>query len=200
MNGAFAVAAFGALMLTLGCAELQREIAVRFPPPVPQPEPGSTHLEQGRALLAMGDYAGASRAFNRSLAADGTSATALSGLGVAAEKRGLLAEAQRFFEAAVAEAPNSMVAHNNLGTVYYRQGNYEAARQAFETAFALSSGTSEIAQHNMGLTELAMARRAADNPGDVQNPHRLQRLGSGEYRLTPPAQDARTGPIETGDG
>lgn len=169
-----------------GCEEFP-EFDVRLPAPTPQAPAGASQFDYGSALLARGDWTGADRAFRRSLAVEGISAAALSGVGVASEKRGLLTEAERFFRMAVEAAPESVIAHNNLGAVHYRLGNLEAARQSFRTAFALSSGTSEVAGHNLGLTERALAARAETEVAVVENPHGLQRLGSGEYRIeTPP--------------
>ncbi|MEM7056285.1 MAG: tetratricopeptide repeat protein [Pseudomonadota bacterium] len=149
-------------------------------------EPRTSYLDLGRQYLRAGEVAQAKAAFVRSMRVEGYTAAALTGAGLAAERQGLLTEARRFFERAKAKAPGSVLAHNNLGAVLYRMGEYHAAKQAFQAAFALSSGTSRVATHNLALSELAIRKALDDNPPEVPNPLPLQREGSGEYRILDP--------------
>ena len=181
----------GALALTL--AACQMGPAVKLPPQDPLPTPRMSYLELGRTLLRQNRVDLARDAFIRSLRVEGTTAAALSGAGVAAEKQGLLNEAQQFFSQARALAPESVLAHNNLGAVHYRMGEYHAARRSFQAAFALSSGKNQVAAKNLGMAELAIAREEDRNPKEVPNPIPLKRLGTGVYQLGTDENTARDG-------
>ena len=152
-------------------------------PPPTLPEPRTTYLDLGRGYLQIRDLRLAKAAFIRSLRVEGTTAAALTGAGIAAERQGLLTEARRYFERALQYAPSSEIAHNNLGAVQYRLEDYQAAVRSFRTAFAISSGANKVAAHNLGLAELALKRKlAAEIPVD-SNPVPLRREGTSEYRL-----------------
>lgn len=152
-------------------------------PPPELAEPKTSYLDLGRAYLAVGDLRLAKAAFIRSLRVEGVSAAALTGAGITAERQGLMLEARRFFERALDLAPSSEVAHNNLGAVQYRLGDFEGAHRSFQTAFAISSGTNKVAAHNLGITELAIRKKAEGEVPIVENPVPLQREGTSEYRL-----------------
>ena len=163
------------------------DLQISHPSPKALPEQETSYLTLGRNLLAANQPQRATRAFLRSLNNEGLTAEALTGAGVAAERQGLLNQARHFFEQARDQAPDSVMVYNNLGAVLYRMGEYQAARNAFRRAFALSSGTSTIAEHNLGLSEMALTR--IDTLPTDYNPYAVRRLGSSEYEL-PSAQEA----------
>lgn len=147
----------------------------------------------GRQLLSSNQPNLAQDAFIRSIRIEGLSAEALNGAGLASEKLGLLNDARRYFERAAKVDPNSVTAQNNLGAVLYRLGEYHAAKRAFQSAFALSSGTSRVAQQNIGLSDQAILRE--ENAGGFlePNPVPLQRRGTGEYILGTPTGTEQDG-------
>lgn len=139
-------------------------------------------IERGRAALRFKDFSQAKKEFISSINQGGVSAAALTGIGLAEEGVGHLNEAQRFFRMALRLAPDSIMAHNNLGVVLFRSEKYHEAQQAFQSAFAISSGRSSIAQHNLRLANLAVAEIDANEAGVVEA-HNLQRIGTSEYLL-----------------
>jgi len=151
--------------------------------PDPLEKPRGTYLDLGRQYLKVGDLRRAKDAFVRSIRVEGMSAAALTGAGVVAEREGLLAHARNYFELARDRAPESVITHNNLGAVLYRQGNYNEAKQAFLAAFALSSGKSRIAHHNLGLTELALRDLERSTVPMTRNTYMVRREGTGIYKL-----------------
>ncbi len=186
------VAIVAALLSLAACEKsLPRGGLSQLEAPARLPEPRGTYLDLGRQLLRTGDVRLARGAFIRSIRVEGLSAEALTGAGITAEREGLLTEARRFFERARARAPNSVIAHNNLGAVLYRLGTYNEAKRAFQTAFALSSGNSRIAHHNLGLTEMALREAEAATVPMARNPMPLQREGTGEYRLLEKEEDGQ---------
>jgi Tfp pilus assembly protein PilF len=172
-----------------GCEFLPRDPLAELEPPPALPQPTTSWLDLGRELLAADHPDEAHDAFIRSMRVDGITPAALTGAGVAAERRGLLTEARRYFEEAQARAPNSVTAHNNLGAVLYRLGELQDARAAFKAALMLSNGTNRVAARNLGISEAALRRaevaaaaRQVDEP--ELKPHRLERLGPAHYRLS----------------
>ncbi|MEM7236245.1 MAG: tetratricopeptide repeat protein [Pseudomonadota bacterium] len=139
-------------------------------------------IERGRASLRYKDYSSAKKHFISSINQGGMNAAALTGIGLAEEGFGHLNEAERFFRLALKLAPDSIMAHNNLGVVLFRNEKYHEAQQAFQSAFAISSGRSSIAQHNLRLANLAVAEIDANEAGVVEA-FNLQRIGTSEYLL-----------------
>ncbi|MEM9735446.1 MAG: tetratricopeptide repeat protein [Pseudomonadota bacterium] len=188
-----------AMILAAGCQQVPQ---AEFTPlePIPPKLSGEETLAQARQYLRLGDEGQAERYFISSINRGGPSAEALSGLGLIAERQGLLAQATTYFEMALRLAPNSVVAHNNLGAVHYKRRRYHEARQSFRAAFALSSGESDIAKHNLRLADAAVAE--VDTAlTDIAYGHRVLRIGVHEYILAPkPAMAAHLGvelaPIE----
>ena len=160
--------------------------AARLDPAPTLPQAEGTYLNMGRNLLASNQVELAHDAFIRSIQIEGPTAAALTGAGLAAERQGLLRDARRFFERARLLDPNSVMVHNNLGATLYRLGEYHEARQAFQAAFALSSCRSQVAEHNLGLSELAIRRQENRDLAVAANPFSVQRLGSGVYTLKKP--------------
>lgn len=154
-----------------------------LPPAEALPEPTASWMDLGLRLLAANQPVQAERAFIRSLRVEGMTAAALTGAGVAAQHQGLLTEAMRYYERARELDPDSVAVHNNLGAALFGLGELYPARQAFKTAFALSSGASTEAAQNLGMADLAIARAEAANSTPAENPQKLQRTGSAEYKL-----------------
>jgi len=162
----------------------------RLEAPPRLPEPRTSYLDLGRQLLRARDFDLAKEAFIRSIRVEGITAPALTGAGLAAERQGLLGEAQRYFERALVHAPDSVLAYNNLGAALYRQGKYAEARRAFQAAFALSSGESRIARHNLALSDLALGRELSGTVPVTSNPVPIRREGTGVYTLLAPGERA----------
>ncbi len=179
-------AATAVLFVLSGCEFLPPSLTAALPPAEQLPETQDTYLDLGRRLLEQGEVDLAHHAFIRSIRVEGVTAEALSGAGVAMERKGLLTEARRYFEHAVRVAPRSPIAHNNLGAVEYRIGAYHEARQAFLVALRLSGGENAVAQQNLRLTEHALRLAEADGLALGPNPVPLQRVGSGEYSIGKP--------------
>jgi Flp pilus assembly protein TadD len=123
------------------------------------------------------------KAFLRSMTSEGVSAEAMTGAGIAYQQQGLLTVARRHFEQALQLAPNSVIAHNNLGVVLYQLEEYYPARDEFRTAFALSNGTSEMAERNLNRAEATIAAIEMVPETDQAVSHDVIRLGGGEFRL-----------------
>lgn len=188
----------GALTILLAlalcaCQFGQPDPLAELEPAAKLPPTNGTYLNMGRQLLASNQPDLAQDAFIRSLRTEGVTAAALTGAGLASERQGLMHDARRYFEHAVRLAPNSVIAQNNLGVVLYRMGDYQAARRAFQTAFALSSGTSRIAEQNLGMTDMALARAEGRELPMSPNPVPLQRLGTGEYIIGTPTNAEQSG-------
>lgn len=175
------------LFVTAGCQLQVQNPVSQFQPAQQLPDIRGTYLDLGRSLLASNQPDLAHDAFIRSIRVEGLTAAALTGAGLASERQGLLHDAKRYFLRAKTMEPASVLANNNLGVVLYRLEEYNAAKQAFQAAFALSSGTNKVAQHNLGLTEFAIARELDRGLALAENPTTVQRLGSGVYTLSQPA-------------
>jgi len=142
-----------------------------------------SYLSLGKHMLAAGEPDLAMKAFLTSLSAEGISAEAMTGAGIAAQQQGLLTSAQRYFEQARGLAPESMIAHNNLGVVLYKLKDYYPARDAFRRAYLLSSGKSKMAERNLNRTEAMIALMEEVPKTDPAVSHDVIRLGSSEFWL-----------------
>lgn len=115
-----------------------------------------TYLQQGRAALAEGSPVRAESAFRKSLALEGESALALTGLGVAYDQIGRTDAARANLERAVEFEPDSAIARNNLGVHLWRNGEIDLAIAHLERG-------AELADNNEVLTrnlELVASMRA----------------------------------------
>ena len=153
------------------------------PSPEVRPAANQTYLSLGKQFLASNEPSLAMKAFAASMSAEGPSAEAVTGAGIAAEQQGLLTEARRYFERAREIAPNSAVVYNNLGVVLYKLEDYHGARSAFRAALELSGGESGSARDNLEQTEAVIARLALDPAADAAATWEVVRLGTDRFRL-----------------
>jgi Flp pilus assembly protein TadD len=164
-------------------------------PAAVEPRPSGTYLSLGKRLLAHREPDLAIRAFLISLNNEGLSAQAMTGAGIAYQQQGLLTVARSYLEQARQLAPNSVVVHNNLGVVLYQLKEYYPARDEFRSAFAISNGTSEMAERNLNRVEATIAASEMVPETDQAISHEVIRLGGGEFRLVKsatPETDAMT--------
>jgi Flp pilus assembly protein TadD len=162
---------------------MTQDAAQAQPSEAVKPRPTETYLSLGKRLLAAGEPDLAIRAFQGSMNKEGVSAQAITGAGIAYRQQGLLHEARRYFEKASLIAPKSVIAHNNLGVVLYQLKEYYPARDEFRTAFALSNGTSEMAERNLNRAEATIEALTLVPETDQVFSHDVVRLGGGEFRL-----------------
>lgn len=194
LRAARRLAGLVALSLAAGACSAQGPTqgptAARDAPPQLRAGPDQSYLSLGRQLLATNEPALAMKAFNASMSAEGVSAEAMTGAGIAAQQQGLMGAARRYFERARDLSPRSPVVHNNLGVVLYDLKEYHAARAAFETALELSGGENESARENLERTEAEIARRGLapmpDRPGTPQ----VVRLGTDRFLITEAPEEA----------
>jgi Flp pilus assembly protein TadD len=173
-------------LLVSGCAQTDTipaaETLLEAPATV-EPRGADTYLLLGKRMLAAHEPEMAIKAFLRSMTSEGVSAEAMTGAGIAYQQQGLLTVARRHFEQALQLAPNSVIAHNNLGVVLYQLKEYYPARDEFRSAFALSNGTSEMAERNLNRAEATIAAIEMVPETDQAVSHDVIRLGGGEFRL-----------------
>lgn len=155
--------------------------------PAPEVRPGGeqSYLALGTRLLATNEPALAMRAFTASMSAEGMTAEAMTGAGIAARRQGLVTEARRYFERARDLAPDSAIVHNNLGVVLLELEDYHGARAAFRAALDLAGGESPLARENLERTEAAIAGLAPDLAADPAATWEVVRLGTDRFRITP---------------
>lgn len=158
-------------------------LAALPPQTSPEPQPTETLLAMGKRLLAAREPALAFKVFVKSMTVDGLSAEAITGVGIAAERQGMVNAARRYFEHASKLAPESVIAHNNLGVVLYRLKEYYLARDEFRIAYALSSGASTMAARNLNRAEQAIALIEESEAPDPAISHEVIRLGTSEFRI-----------------
>ncbi len=91
---------------------------------------------QGMSLLQAGNAREAELRLRSAIAADGTNATALMGLGVIAHQTGHLAPALDLFDRAITAAPAMAAAHVNRGNTLAAMGRHAEASDAFGRAIS----------------------------------------------------------------
>jgi tetratricopeptide (TPR) repeat protein len=128
MNLALGAAAFGLVLIDAGAAEARTRPLenVRLAQGPGAVTTGDAY-QDGRALLAMGDTAGAIAAFRAALVASPQSIDALNGLGVAYDRIGRYDLSRSWYDTALAIDPTAVLVLNNLGYSLYLQGQYAAA-------------------------------------------------------------------------
>jgi tetratricopeptide (TPR) repeat protein len=135
---AVAALAAGTIVLALGVrthargADWRDEVALFGA--IVRVDPGSAigHYNLGCALQERGDLAGATRAWERTLALEPGHAGAHGQLGTVAATSGDLAGAERHYLAAVAGGTDDPMVHYNLALVYERTGRPAQALAAYE--------------------------------------------------------------------
>lgn len=180
-------------LITSGCELLPQPAMTRLAKAEQLPVTEGTYLNMGRQLLRSNQPDLARDAFIRSMRVEGLTAEALTGAGLASERQGLVHDALRYFRRAARIAPDSVLAQNNLGAALYRLGQFNEAKQAFQAAFALSSGTNRVAEHNLGLSQMALDRARAQDLALAPNPMPVTRSGTMEYALPDPKKVEKEG-------
>jgi tetratricopeptide (TPR) repeat protein len=113
-------------------------------------DPAVNTFEQGEALFALGDYAGAVRAYSCALQSRPDNVAILNGRGNAYRQLGNLAEALVDYNRAIELDSSNAVFFNNRGYVYYQQEAMNEALADFNQAIALDPNLA-YAYNNRGL-------------------------------------------------
>jgi len=95
-------------------------------------------FERARALVALGDDAGAAVAYQAALAIDARHERAQNDLGLLHARHGLAAEAETCFGNAISINPENAIAHANLGAMLLQRGAALEAREHFSAALAMA--------------------------------------------------------------
>ncbi len=139
-------------------------------------------LDVGHALMAVGKYDEAYKAYLRAAADQGTTVDVLSALGSANLFLGRLGQAETVLRQAIDADQTFVPAWNNLGVVLMERGKTGEATRVFKTAFALDSGNSDEIRKNL--------QRALENFEDPaysgeskKQAYDLVRRGNGRYLL-----------------
>ena len=189
--------AVAAAIIAAGCAQPGSQAQTA---PAGASSSGLSAGDIGVRLIAANQNEMAVDAYARQIAAEGVSAEAFTGLGVAYHRLGRPKFAIKYFRGAIDLDPNLAVARNNLGVALYAQGEITAALSEFERAFALTGGLDPAVRTNIGIAEIAIASRAEDVEVDDADFDVIQ-YGQGVYRLQErnPAEKAapKTAPTET---
>jgi tetratricopeptide (TPR) repeat protein len=161
INPALGAAAVGLALIDAGGAEAKaRPIEnVRIAQSPMAASTGDAY-QDGRALLAAGDTAGAIAAFRAALVAAPQSIDALNGLGVAYDRIGRYDVSRSWYDTALAIDPTAVLVLNNLGYSLYLQGRYEAAIPLLQQV--VDSDDAAARQTGQRLLTLIGARMRAD--------------------------------------
>lgn len=138
---------------------------------------GRSQAMLGTAALNAGDLPRAERWFDAALAEDSLNVNALSGLGVARARAGLLAEAEPLLTRVVELKPETPQYHRDLATLYMRTGRWSAASaqwqealplepQARESWLGLATSLAQAGRRDSAVFALLAAREAL--PGDTE--------------------------------
>jgi tetratricopeptide (TPR) repeat protein len=161
ISPALGAAAVGLALIDVGAAEAKTAPLgdVRLAQS-PVPATSGDHYQDGRALLALGDTAGAIAAFRAALIASPQSIDALNGLGVAYDRIGRYDLSRSWYDTALAIDPNAVLVLNNLGYSFYLQGNYAAAIPLLQQV--VDSNDAAARQTGQRLLTLISTRMRAD--------------------------------------
>jgi tetratricopeptide (TPR) repeat protein/TolB-like protein len=96
------------------------------------------HSCMGNVYNDRGEYANAIAEFQRAVALDSTSDTALRGLADAYEKIGDLHSAEATYQQAIAIRPQYWAGYDRLGVFYFHQSRYKEAIRAFQRVTTLA--------------------------------------------------------------
>ncbi|HEY6084658.1 MAG TPA: tetratricopeptide repeat protein [Nitrospira sp.] len=97
------------LSLLTGCGKSSGPVTTVLPAPAGTKPDVVTQLEQGNALFAARDWAGAEQAFRRTIAADPALAEAHYNLAVTLDRMGNQAEARKYYMEAANLAPGNKI-------------------------------------------------------------------------------------------
>jgi tetratricopeptide (TPR) repeat protein len=183
MNPALGAAAVGLALIDAGGAEARTQPidGVRAAG-APAPASSGNAYQDGRALLAQGDTAGAIAAFRTALVASPQSIDALNGLGVAYDRLGRYDLSRSWYDTALAIDPDAVLVLNNLGYSLYLQGQYAAAIPLLQRVAASDDEAARRAGQRV-LTLIAARMRADAIEG--RSPVMVAAAPSGERRLAP---------------
>lgn len=171
------------ILLSGACTQLSGGAVAEVSAQAETQQPVS-YLSRGKYFLTAREPDLAMKAFLTSMSVDGISVAAMTGAGIAAQQQGLLVSAQRYFEQARNLDPQSVAANNNLGVVLYMRKEYYPAQSAFQTAYALSSGTSEMAERNLNRAEATIARIEGLPETDPAAAQNEALFGTDEFEFT----------------
>jgi tetratricopeptide (TPR) repeat protein len=124
-------------------------------------QPGSA-IGEAIAAFERGDSDRARRLFEEALSADPKNTTALTFLGLIADRSGNLAEAAAYFERAVKLDPNQASARNNYGAILLKLGRRREAANQFEASLRLDN------RQMSALVNLAQLRAASGAREDLR--------------------------------
>lgn len=138
-----------------GCAASQPlpdsgEVSLKKEPSLKAGASAGAMYQLGRYYQGQSRYEQAITAYQKSLAADNTSAEAHNGLGVVYSKLGQFDAAIEAFNAALKLSPQSAHIYNNLGYAYYLQGQYDQALAILKQASVLEPDNKRV-QTNLDL-------------------------------------------------
>jgi Flp pilus assembly protein TadD len=95
-------------------------------------------FERARALVALGDDAGAVVAYRAALDVDARHVRAQNDLGLLCARHGLNAEAEAYFRGAISADPDNAIARANLGAMLLRRGAEREALEHFGAALIVA--------------------------------------------------------------
>ena len=144
--------------------------------------PAAQVIAEAVAALERGDEQAARSLFGRALELEPRNVTALTYLGVLADRAGQFAEAERHFAAAAIAAPRLPSARNNHGAILLRLGRTREAARQFEVSLKLDKNQPSA------LVNLAQIRFISGLPADLNEARDLFRRA---YALAPDAEIAR---------
>lgn len=119
-------------------------------------------ITEALAALERGDELAAKVAFQKALAIESNNVTALTYLGVLADRAGNLKEAERHFAAAAIAAPLLPSVRNNHGAILLKLGRTEQAAKQFEASLRLDKNQLSA------LVNLAQIRFAGGTPDSLR--------------------------------
>lgn len=182
INPALGAAAVGLALIDAGGAEARtRPIEGVRLAGIPAPVTSGDAYQDGRALLAKGDTAGAIAAFRAALVASPQSIDALNGLGVAYDRLGRYDLSRSWYDTALAIDPDAVLVLNNLGYSLYLQGQYTAAIPILQRVAA----SDDPAAQRTGQRVLTLiAARMRDDAIEGRAPVMVAAAPSIERRLT----------------
>ena len=155
----------------------------------PSPKAGASAgamYQLGRYYQGQSRYEQAVNAYQKSLAADNTTAEAHNGLGVVYSKLGQFDAAIEAFNAALKLSPQSAHIYNNLGYAYYLQGQYDQALAILKQASMLEPDNKRV------QTNLELVYQKTGNPVQLGHIADANALTLAEKTAAVPIETAST--------